>query len=372
MQESKRILLVDDEPAVLFVLSSGLKKPGDEYEIVTAQNGQEALAKINENPFDLVITDLKMPGVDGVELTEAVRVVSPSTMIMWMTAYGDQETRGKAEQLQVHRYLSKPLEFAEIRQQVRDALEFAERQRRERQRLARELHDGPVQMLTVLSLRLDWCSYLAKLEDLDGLKEELSSVTHSLSHGIQGFRQLISNLRLPTLEGGSLAGALQNHVTDYESRTGVRAVLDVSDDLLLNRLSVLQQVAVLRIVQEAMQNVYKHAQATQVKISLRYLPLELVVQVEDDGCGFDASQLPRRNSLHMGLTGMREWAEEIAGELQVESEPGQGSRVILTVPLARLPDLDAVESQSTGQGSTGQPPVSVDQGRHQQRIAGHA
>ncbi len=124
----KRILVVDDDERVLFVLHDILAGLGSQYEVVTAQSGYEALDKAREKPFDLLIADLRMPGMDGVELTEAVRALSPSTVVIWITAYGSQETSAEARRLGVYRCLDKPLEVTEIRQIAREALEAAGRQ----------------------------------------------------------------------------------------------------------------------------------------------------------------------------------------------------------------------------------------------------
>lgn len=314
MQDRKRILVVDDDDSVLFVLSHSLEKLGNEYEIVTAHSGEEALEKFNETAFHLLLTDLKMPGIGGVVLTEAVRALSPSTVVIWMTAYGDQEIEDKARQLQIHRCLSKPLDIDRIRESAQDAIEFAERQQKERLRLARELHD-----------------------DLEGLRDESGEPTYTLAFAVERFRHLIANLRQPASGETELADALISYVEDYRTRTGLNAVLDLPGDALLNELSALQQTAVLRVVQEAMQNVYRHAQASQVRIALRFSPVELQVCVEDDGRGSAALHSPDRDSPHMGLVGMREWAEELDGELRVESWPGQGSRVVLAAPLQDPP-----------------------------------
>ena len=124
----KRILVVDDDERVLFVLHDILAGLGSQYEVVTAQSGYEALDKAKEMPFDLLITDLRMTGMDGVELTKAVRTLSPSTVVIWITAYGTQETSAEAQRLGVYRCLDKPLEVAEIRRIAREALDVAGRQ----------------------------------------------------------------------------------------------------------------------------------------------------------------------------------------------------------------------------------------------------
>ncbi len=129
MEDRKRILVVDDEEAVVFVLSKSLKKLGDKYEIVTAHDGYEALEKIQESSFDLVITDLRMPGMNGIQLTEAIQAQSPGTTVIWATAYGSPQIEAEAARLDVHRYLSKPLDVDEIRRIAQAALATIQEQR---------------------------------------------------------------------------------------------------------------------------------------------------------------------------------------------------------------------------------------------------
>ena len=122
MNDQKRILLVDDDEGVLFVLQHALTTLGSDYQIVTARHGQTALTRMQENAFDVVVTDLRMPDMDGVELTEAVRGLDPSTIVIWITAYDCYRRRGDAARLRVYRCLDKPLEIHEIRDTVSAAL----------------------------------------------------------------------------------------------------------------------------------------------------------------------------------------------------------------------------------------------------------
>ena len=122
MSTRRRILLVDDDTRVLFVLGETLGTLGDRYEIVSAENGQSALAILRETHFDLVITDLRMPDMNGVELTEAIRALSPTTGVIWMTAYDCRTLVDQAARLEVFRCLDKPLEIDDIRDTVREAL----------------------------------------------------------------------------------------------------------------------------------------------------------------------------------------------------------------------------------------------------------
>jgi DNA-binding NtrC family response regulator len=123
MTSDKRILVVDDDETVLFVFHDTLKRLGEGYQIVTSPSGVEALEKFKEQPFDLVITDLSMPDLGGVELTEAIKNLDPSTVVVWITAYGCHNVYSEAVQLGVHLCRDKPLEVDEILRIARDALQ---------------------------------------------------------------------------------------------------------------------------------------------------------------------------------------------------------------------------------------------------------
>jgi DNA-binding NtrC family response regulator len=117
-----RILLVDDEERVLFVLGIALRTLGSDYEIVTAPDGIEALKRLHEGDVDLMITDLFMPRLNGIELTEAVRDSGGTTSVIWLTAHGCQERCDEARRLHVFSCLDKPVEIDEIRRVAQEAL----------------------------------------------------------------------------------------------------------------------------------------------------------------------------------------------------------------------------------------------------------
>jgi YesN/AraC family two-component response regulator len=115
----KHILIVDDEEQVLLGLQEALDVLGGTYAVSVAGSGVEALQTIQQVPVDLVITDIRMPGMDGVDLTQAIRAQSPTTAVVWMTAYGGTEIRTAARRLGVRYCLEKPLGVGLIRRMVR-------------------------------------------------------------------------------------------------------------------------------------------------------------------------------------------------------------------------------------------------------------
>lgn len=120
--QPKRVLIVDDEPNVTMVLAGGLEKLGEEYAIDTAHSGDEALAKMEQTKYALLITDYKMPGMDGLDLAQTVRAISPDTQVILMTAYGNQVLRDTAEHLGLDGYIDKPFSVTQIRELVKRAV----------------------------------------------------------------------------------------------------------------------------------------------------------------------------------------------------------------------------------------------------------
>ena len=126
MKNSRRILVVDDDERVLLVFHDALMRLGCEFEIVTARDGRTALEKAREMPFDLIITDLRMPDVDGIALTEAIREMDTGVVVIWMTAFGCHTFRAEAVRLAIYCCLDKPVEIGEIREAACQALHVQE------------------------------------------------------------------------------------------------------------------------------------------------------------------------------------------------------------------------------------------------------
>ena len=116
------ILIVDDEERVLFVLQNALMKLEEGIEVMGAHTAQDALRKIGDRGAELVITDLIMPDMDGIEFTERIKAMEESPTVVWMTAYGCRSFMEDAERLGVYRCVEKPLEIDQVRQLAREAL----------------------------------------------------------------------------------------------------------------------------------------------------------------------------------------------------------------------------------------------------------
>ena len=126
MTESrKRILIVDDDEAVLFILRETFSKLREGYEVVSSTSGHEAIEQIANESCDVMVTDLRMSDMDGVQLTEAARNTSPGMPVIWLTAYGCERVQEDYTRLRVRRCINKPVRTSEIVQAVREALKGA-------------------------------------------------------------------------------------------------------------------------------------------------------------------------------------------------------------------------------------------------------
>jgi len=222
---------------------------------------------------------------------------------------------------------------------LRHSLTTAER---ERARWARELHDSTLQGLG--SRRVLLASVLKRGAGPE-LVEVVREVVDDLSRDIEELRALITELRPATLDQIGLVAALE----DLAGRVASAAAIELATDLAVRgeRLDSELETVAYRLVQEALNNVTKHAEATTSTLQVAERDGHLEVCVFDDGCGFD----PAAKRSGFGLVGMRERVELAGGELQIESKPGSGTRVSASLPLN---DAE-VESEEGAEPHTTQP-----------------
>ncbi len=123
----KRVLLVEDQANVALLMAESLAGLDPDLEVVTAASGEEALQRMEQKVWDLVVTDYRMPGITGLQLIETSKLKTPTTLWVLMTAYGSEEVRQAAERLDVYHYMTKPFPLADLRRVIQEALAFQER-----------------------------------------------------------------------------------------------------------------------------------------------------------------------------------------------------------------------------------------------------
>jgi signal transduction histidine kinase len=197
----------------------------------------------------------------------------------------------------------------------------------ERNRLARELHDAVAQKLFATVLAAESASTLLA-RDRDGAAAELERVQGLAREAMGELRSLIFELRPASLEAEGLVTTLRKHVEVVRRVSGRDVVLRADG---VPRLEAEAESEVFRVAQEALQNAVRHTDACRIEVRLSNGDGRLVLEVRDDGAGFDPAD-PGLRSRRLGLTSMEERAAALGGALAIESAPGHGTRVRLEVP----------------------------------------
>ena len=203
----------------------------------------------------------------------------------------------------------------------------------ERARVARELHDELGQVLTSLKLEFMWLvDELRSSEPKPGIQlvNKLQSLIGLIEVSIQSVRQISGELRPAVLDHLGLREAIQWEATKFEARTGIRCRMTWA--LKTEPADRTRQLAMFRILQEALTNVVRHAHAGAVRINVRGRGKQVMLTIRDNGCGITKDQISSVDSI--GLLGMTERARLLGGRLMVAGSRGRGTIVTVTVPMS--------------------------------------
>ncbi|RRN74894.1 histidine kinase [Peribacillus simplex] len=251
---------------------------------------------------------------------------------------GLQQTIDKAVHLVsqisvVQNYLMQDLKFVgealqEAKRKQDFGLKIIEAQEQERKKLSREIHDGPAQMLANVMMRSDLIERVQRERGPDEALVEIRSLKVMVRNALYEVRRIIYDLRPMALDDLGLVPTLRKYLqTTEDYNTGVH--LNFVNLGQVKRLPSDMEVALFRLVQEAVQNSLKHAEPKLVQVKLSISKEMVTVVVKDDGKGFDSS-IQKEGSF--GLVGMRERVELLEGEMTIDSQPGAGTLVFIQIP----------------------------------------
>ena len=202
----------------------------------------------------------------------------------------------------------------------------------ERKRIARELHDQLGQKLTALRLKLEFLD--ERCRDMPELTEEVDKARLMLKDLDTEVNFLAWELRPPALDDFGLVEALRNYLQEWSKQFGIPAEFQTSR---LEKARLLPEIetSLYRIAQEALNNVYKHAEARRVGVILEQRDNDVILIIEDDGKGFESNSQASDGGLKgIGLIGMRERASLLDGSLEIESAPGKGTTIFALIPIS--------------------------------------
>ncbi len=206
-----------------------------------------------------------------------------------------------------------------------------EAQEEERRRLSRQMHDGPAQTLSNFILQAEIALRLFD-RDVDAAREELQNLKTAATKTFQEVREFVFQLRPMMLDDLGLAPTARRYLEMVSEQTGAEIEFQVSGTE--HRLATYEEVFLFRALQELVDNALRRGEATKVRVVLEVNDQRATLRVEDNGKGFDTSTLEAVEG--MGLRLLNERAEMMGGSLDLDSMPGQGARVVLTVPVVRV------------------------------------
>ena len=350
------ILLVDNNPAKLLTYEAMLTDLDEK--IIKAQSGDEALEHLLKTEIAIVLSDVKMPDMDGFELADMIRAHprhKDTAIVLISAALLTDADRLKGYEHGAVDYISVPIipellrarvrVFAELYRRRRESETFyaeirqlsgriIELQDDERRRIARELHDSLGQQLSIAKIAAD----MAKAHDVSGLIDEAIRQVRSISH----------LLHPPLLDEIGLVAAVRWFLDELSKRSGIQAALDLQPQEF-PRFAPELEIAVFRIIQEAVTNAFRHSGCHSICIVLRQADGVVSLAVRDDGKGIcEETSAFTPGSFGVGIGGMRQRVLEMGGDLKIKNA-NPGTLVEAVVPgkpietMEQAPSTIAVE-----------------------------
>jgi signal transduction histidine kinase len=350
-KEKVNVLMVDDQPAKLLTYEAILAELGEN--LIPAKSGNEALELLLKNDVAVVLTDVSMPGMDGFELADTIRRhprFQQMAIIFISAVCLTDLDRLRGYQTGAVDYLSVPIipellrakvsVFAELHRRAQQLEKLNHELRRlsnsliaaqdnERRRIARAMHDGLGQELSAAKMVLDG---ILSQHDVPESQKTLAAADASsmLERALLQVRSLSHLLHPPLLDEVGLSSAIAWFLDGFTKRSGIGTSLDLQP-LGLPRFSSELETAVFRILQEALNNVFRHSGARNSWIRLQERDGQLMLIVRDDGRGIKAGVVEcRPESIGVGIGGMRQRVKEFGGVLRLENcNPGTLLEVII-------------------------------------------
>jgi len=203
----------------------------------------------------------------------------------------------------------------------------------ERRKIAREIHDGMAQTLANVVLRSEIAERLLAKGDYDVVKEELQQLKGQVRGGLEEVRKMIFNLRPMALDDLGLVPTLRKYSQDFEDKTRIRTRFDFKGKE--SRLPSGMEVAIFRLIQEAFNNVLKHAKASFIDLEITFGQESISIKFTDNGIGFQVEKTEQKlaKGNNWGILGMRERLELLEGRMEISSELGEGTKILMEIPI---------------------------------------
>lgn len=369
--ETANILIIADDRLLLQALSDMLRIKFDGATVDTFGTLEEARERMIHRDYDIIVSDIRLSGIEGVTILEDIRSRRPNAVIFLLTEDADRELAVRAIAAGAYTFIPKPVDpdilavwitralqmrqisrsmeeqqavlaryakeaeqLEQMRAQAQELRHLAAHleavREEERTRIARELHDELGQTLTAIKLDLSWLE-----RQISGFPAEASSLLllkirfmlKLTQDTIRAVQRISADLRPTILDKVGLPAAVEWQAQQFAQRAGLISEFDIDPRIVLDKAT---SVALFRTLQEILTNIARHAQATKVTIKLKQQNGSILMEVMDNGRGISKEQLS--SSASLGITGMRERVRLMGGDICISGGPGQGTTVRISVP----------------------------------------
>ncbi|MFZ5352996.1 MAG: sensor histidine kinase [Bacillota bacterium] len=223
------------------------------------------------------------------------------------------------------------IQLEDIKQKQFLGIKIIKAQEEERKRVAREIHDGPAQLMANLVIKTELCEKLVDM-DTEKAKSELNSLRDIARSSLSDIRKIIYDLRPMSLDDLGLIPTVQRFITNYTDDTRINVEFFVIGEAA--ELKPIIELAAFRIIQEALNNIRKHAFARNANVKIEFAKEALNIIVSDDGKGFDKERIAvHEDNSGYGLLSMRERVELLNGKFDLNTALGKGTRIFVSIPL---------------------------------------
>ena len=350
--EVMRILHLEDSEPDHALVCRQLGKSGDQFEIFRVETLEDFQNALSREVFSVVLADYRLNGFNAMDAWEAMQHKSMRLPFVLLSGAIGEAAAVSAIKAGITDYLSKD-DLAKLWRVLTRAVEvnrimvdkeradrelalseqrlsrFAEHLQetieQERAAIAREIHDDIGGSLAAIRFDLAW---MARRSSDEGTQSHVNAANDMLTHAINASQRIMANLRPAVLDQGLLA-AIHWLAGNFSKRTGIMATIHTTSQL--DGIPAPIQMVAYRTTQEALTNVSKYAGCSKVRIDISDAEQFLTLEIADDGCGLDPLALSKPKSF--GIRGLMERAKTVGGWLDVSSRAGQGTALVLSVPL---------------------------------------
>lgn len=355
-QRPIRILHLEDSVLDHELVRRTLANSGQIFELVRVDNMEDFLHAVDASSFDAILADYRLPGFTAIDVWHALPERSKQAPFILLSGAIGESAAVEAIKLGMSDYLlkddmgklahvilraievqharnAKAQADAELAASERRLAHFAEHLQatieQERAAIAREIHDDIGGSLAAIKFDLSW---LGRHSEDPATRAHIDAATDMLQHALGASQRIMMNLRPAILDQG-IEAAVQWLAGSFEKRTGIK--IGLRSSLVRPDMPKAVQLTAYRTAQEVLTNISKHAQCSQISIDLSDAEGVLTLEISDNGCGISQSALDKPTAF--GIKGLHERAKTVGGWLDVSTRSGQGTSIILSIPLPNSP-----------------------------------